>query len=109
MNTMLFKECRLLTLKSIFPTPLSLVLLFGNPLLYVSVFAGAFWIKPPVHEYGAPGVQPNNFRLTGLMDTPRVRSTFRASIMLWDASPPREPVAGASIPSELPTKERSPS
>src|SRR6516225_5669582 len=106
---MVFKECRLLILKSILPTPLSLVLVFGNPLLYVSVFDGAFWIKPPVHEYGAVCVQPNNFKLVGLMGTPRVRSTFRASIMLWDASPPREPVAGASMPSELPTKERSPS
>src|SRR5579862_7576059 len=106
---MLFKECRLLILKSILPTPLSLVLVFGNPLLYVSVFAGAFWIKPPVHEYGGAGVQPSNFRLAGLGVTPRVRSTLRASTMLWAGSPPREPVAGTSRPSALPTNERSPS
>src|SRR5207302_5689302 len=100
-----FKECRLFILKSIFPTPLSLVLVFGKPLLYVVVFAGAFWIKPPVQLYGGAALQPINFRLTGLGVTPRARSSLRASTMLWAASPPKEPVAGTRVPSALPTKE----
>src|ERR1051326_6266632 len=109
MCTMLLKECWLLTRKSIFPTPLSLVLVFGKPLLYVVVFEGAFWVNPPVQLYGGADVQPNNFRLTGLGPTPRCRSTLRASTMLWAGSPPNEPVAGASRPRALPTNERSPS
>src|SRR6516164_9109439 len=106
---MVFKECRLLILKSILPTPLSLVLVFGKPLLYDVVFAGAFWLKPPVHVYGAAKVQPINFRLTWLGVTPAARSALRASTMLWNGSPPKEPVAGTRVPSALPTKERRPS
>src|SRR5438132_13946951 len=102
-------DCWLVIRLYILPTPLSLVLVFGKPLLYVVVFEGAFWIKPPVHVYGGAALQPINFRLTGLGVTPRAWSTLRASTMLWAASPPKEPVAGTRVPSALPTKERRPS